>query len=110
MLYSLELDALAALSPVKDLNLNVDVLIVNVVRICRINLRNVRITRTTNATYRKLVPVVTEYTVTTKPVGIVSGVCVITWSPRSKLVEVLYTCDIVRNATLIRRQTNCSVC
>ena len=46
MLYSLEDDALTALSPVKDLNLYVDILIVLVIRKLRLNLWNVRITKT----------------------------------------------------------------
>lgn len=46
MLYCLEVDALAALSPVKNLNLYIDVLIVLIIRKLRLNLWNVRITKT----------------------------------------------------------------
>ena len=94
MLYSLEVDALAALSPAKNLNLYVDVLIVLVIRNSRLHLRNLRIAKTADAFYRKVVPVVAEHTVTAKERSVVRTIS-LTCIPMSQLVEVLYAGDVV---------------
>ena len=93
-LYCLEDDALAALSPAKNLNLYVDILIVLIIRNSRLNLRNLRIAKTADAFYRKVVPVVAEHTVTAKE-RIIITIIRSTSSPRSQLVEVLYAGDVV---------------
>ena len=106
MCYGLQIDALRTLSPVEDLNLNVDVLSILIVWNVWINLRNVRITRTANFVDSEVVPVVTEYSVTAEPIQVISIICTITSIPRRQVVtEVLDACNIIAFTILVGLDT-----
>ena len=107
MYYGLQIDALRTLSPVEDLHADADVLGILIVWGPRLNLWNVRITRTANFFDSEVVPVVAEHTVTAEPIQVISTIIFITCYPRRQVVtEVLDTGNIIALTILVGLDTD----